>query len=127
MPCLCEDDAKAPTSAYVDHSFEANGVLNEAFDLHRGESCADVLGSAGGHGGITAAELCRMSLSDFASNLAAGYSLAGAVTYSPPSGFTYIADICAATCGSHGIGETACGVANLTTCRGPTVETTTGL
>ena len=109
VPCLCEDDAKAPTSACVDHSFEANGVLNEAFDLHRGESCADVLGSAGGHGGITAAELCRMSLSDFASNLAAGYSLAGAVTYTPPSGYTYVVDICAATCGGHGIGATACG------------------
>ena len=93
----------------MDRSFEANGVLREGLGLFRGESCADVVGSAHGHGGITGAELCQMTLSDLASNLAAGYSVGGArLSYTPPSGYTHVADLCPATCGSLGVGAAAC-------------------
>ena len=75
MACICEDNQTTPTStACVDRSFEASGVLREGLGLFRGESCAEVVGSAHGHGGITAADLCQMALSDLASNLAAGFS-----------------------------------------------------
>ena len=107
-PCLCEDDAQPAASACVDRSFDADGAIRKALDLYRGESCADVLESAGGHGGITATELCRMPLSDFASNIGS-YSLVSGLSWTPPVGFTYVADLCAATCGSLGIGATACG------------------
>ena len=46
-----------------------------------------------------------MTLSDLASSIATHTSL----TYSPPSGYTYVADVCAATCGAVGIGASACG------------------
>ena len=72
-------------------------------------SCADVLGSASGHGGISAAEMCRMSLADLASNIVGSFSLVSGVSYTPPSGYTYVADLCAATCGGYGVGATACG------------------
>ena len=111
----------------MDRSFEASGVLNQGLGLFRGESCADVVGSAHGHGGITGAELCRMTLSDLASNLAAGYSVGGAsLSYTPPSAYTYIADLCPATCGSHGVGASACGGSGvITPVSGSVVLTTT--
>ena len=126
MPCICEDNQTTPTSTdCVDRSFEASGVLREGLGLFRGESCAEVVGSAHGHGGITAAELCQMALSDLASNLAAGFSAGGAsLSYTPPSGYTYIADLCPATCGSHGVG-TACGGSGITPVNASVVTTTT--
>ena len=126
MPCICEDNQTTPTSTdCVDRSFEASGVLREGLGLFRGESCAEVVGSAHGHGGITAADLCQMTLSDLASNLAAGLSAGGAsLSYTPPSGYTYIADLCPATCGSHGVG-TACGGSGITPVNASVVTTTT--
>ena len=125
--CICEDDQTTPTSyACVDRSFEANGILREGLGLFRGESCADVVGSAHGHGGITGAELCQMTLSDLASNLAAGYTVGGAsLSYTPPSGYTYVANLCPATCGSHGVGEAACGGSGITPVSASVVTTTT--
>ena len=127
MACICEDNQTTPTStACVDRSFEANGILREGFGLFRGESCADVVGSAHGHGGITPAELCQMTLSDLAANLAAGFTLGGAgLSYTPPSGYPYVADLCASTCGSHGVGATACGGSGITPVSGSVVTTRT--
>ena len=83
------------------------------------------MGSSQSHGGIFPAEMCRMTLSDLASNLAAGFTLGGAsLSYTPPSGFTYIADVCPATCGSHGVGATACGGSGVVTPVSSTVVTT---
>ena len=126
-PCLCEDDQTTPTStACVDRSFEASGVVSKGLGLFRGESCAEVVGSAHGHGGITGAELCQMTLSDFASNLAAGFSVGGAsLSYTPPSGYTYVANLCPATCGSHGVGEAACGGSGVITPVSASIVTTT--
>ena len=125
--CLCEDDQTTPTStACVDRSFEASGVVSKGLGLLRGESCAEVVGSASGHGGITGAELCQMTLSDLASNLAAGYTVGGAsLSYTPPSGYTYVANLCPATCGSHGVGEAACGGSGITPVSASVVTTTT--
>ena len=124
----------------MDRSFEANGVLRKGLGLFRGESCADVVGSAHGHGGITGAELCQMTLSDLASNLAAGFTLKtwdpsqggekpitqASLLYTPPSGYTHIADLCPATCGSHGVGASACGGSGvITPVSGSVVLTTT--
>ena len=127
MPCICEDDQTTPTStACVDRSFEANGVVSKGLGLFRGESCADVVGSAHGHGGITGAELCQMTLSDLASNLAAGFTLGGAsLSYTPPSGYTHVANLCPATCGSHGVGATACGGSGISAVSGSVVTTKT--
>ena len=127
MACICEDDQTTPTStACVDRSFEASGVVSKGLGLFRGESCAEVVGSASGHGGITGAELCQMTLSDLASNLAAGFSVGGAsLSYTPPSGYTYVANVCPATCGSHGVGEAACGGSGITPVSGSVVTTTT--
>ena len=125
---MCEDDQTTPNStACVDRSFEANGVLSKGLGLFRGESCAEVVASAHGHGGITGADLCQMTLSDLASNLAAGFSVGGAsLSYTPPSNYTYIADVCPATCGSHGVGATECGGSGtITQVNGSTVTTTT--
>ena len=126
-PCICEDNQTTPISAVcVDRSFEANGVLRKGLGLFRGESCADVVGSAHGHGGISPAEMCRMTLSGFASNLAAGYTVGGtSVSYTPPSGYTYIANLCPATCGSHGVAEAACGGSGITPASSTVVTTTT--
>ena len=147
MACICEDDQTTPAStACVDRSFEANGILREGLGLFRGESCADVVGSAHGHGGITGAELCQMTLSDLAANLAAGFSAGGtslshsdlatnlaagfsaggtSLSYTPPSRYTYIANLCPATCGSHGVGEAACGGSGITPVSASVVTTTT--
>ena len=124
---MCEDDqTTSNAAACVDRSFEANGILRKGLGLFRGESCADVVGSAYGHGGIAAAELCQMTLSDLASNLAAGFTVGGrSMSYTPPSGYTYIADLCAATCGSHGVGAAACGGSGITPVSGSVVSTTT--
>ena len=100
--------------------------MNQGLGLFRGESCAEVVGSAHCHGGITGAELCQMTLSDLASNLAAGYSVGGAsLSYTPPSGYTYVANLCPATCGSHGVGEAACGGSGITPVSASAVLTTT--
>jgi len=126
IACVCEDDQKPATTACVDRSFEANGDLREKFGLLRGESCGDIVGSSQSHGGITPAEMCQMALSDFASNLAAGFTLGGAgLSYTPPSGYTYIADLCASTCGSHGIISDSCGGSGLTSVSASVVTTTT--
>ena len=110
----------------MDRSFEANGVVSKGLGLFRGESCAEVVGSAHGHGGITGAELCQMTLSDLASNLLAGYTVGGAsLSYTPPSGYTYIAEVCPATCGSHGVGAPACGGSGPITPVSASVVTTT--
>ena len=124
---MCEDDqTTSNAAACVDRSFEANGILRKGLGLFRGESCADVVGSAYGHGGIAAAELCQMTLSDLASNLAAGFTVGGrSMSYTPPSGYTYVADLCAATCGSHGVGAAACGGSGITPVSGSVVITTT--
>ena len=123
---MCEDDQKPATTACVDRSFEANGVLREKLGLLRGESCGDIVGSSQSHGGISPAEMCQMTLSDFASNLAAGFTLGGVgLSYTPPSGYTYIADLCASTCGSHGVGATACGGSGITPVSGSVVTTRT--
>ena len=125
MPCVCEDDQK-PATACVDRSFEANGVLREKLGLLRGESCGDIVGSSQSHGGITPAEMCQMTFSDFAANLAAGFTLGGAsLSYTPPSGYTYIADLCASTCGSNGVISDSCGGSGLTSVSGSVVLTTT--
>ena len=72
--------------------------MSKGLGLLRGESCAEVVGSASGHGGITGAELCQMTLSDLASNLAAGFSVGGAsLSYTPPSGYTYVANVVTTT------------------------------
>ena len=108
----------------MDRSFEASGVVSKGLGLFRGESCAEVVGSANGHGGITGAELCQMTLSDLASNLAAGYTVGGtSLSYTPPSGYTYVADVCPATCGSHGVGA-ACGGSRVITPVSASVVTT---
>ena len=124
---MCEDDQTTPTAAAcVDRSFEANGILRLGLGLFRGESCADVVESSGSHGGIAAAELCQMALSDLASNLAAGLSAGSAsLSYTPPSGYTYIADLCAATCGSHGVVAAACGGSGISPVSGSVVYATT--
>ena len=123
---MCEDDQKPATNACVDRSFEANGDLREKFGLLRGESCGDIVGSSQSHGGITPAEMCQMTLSDFAANLAAGFTLGGAsLSYTPPSGYTYIANVCPATCGSHGVGEAACGGSGITPVSSTVVTTAT--
>ena len=110
----------------MDRSFEASGVVSKGLGLFRGESCAEVVGSANGHGGITGAELCQMTLSDLASNLLAGYTVGGAsLSYTPPSGYTYIAEVCPATCGSHGVGALACGGSGVITPVSGSVVTTT--
>ena len=125
-PCLCEDDQKPAATACVDRSFEANGVLREGLGLLRGESCGDIVGSSQSHGGISPAEMCNMTLSGLASNLADGFTLGGAsLTYTPPSGYTLIADLCAATCQSHGIVADACGGSGVTSVSRSVVTTTT--
>ena len=123
---MCEDDQKPATTACVDRSFEANGVLREKLGLLRGESCGDIVGSSQSHGGISPAEMCQMTLSDFAANLAAGFTLGGAsLSYTPPSGYTYIADLCASTCGTHGVISDSCGGSGVTSVSGSVVTTTT--
>ena len=110
----------------MDRSFEANGVLREGLGLLRGESCGDIVGSSQSHGGISKAEMCQMTLSDLATNLAAGFTLGGAsLTYTPPSGYTLIADLCAATCSRHGVVANACGGSGVTPVNGSVVTTTT--
>ena len=67
-----------------------------------------------------------MTLSDLAANLAAGFTLGGAsLSYTPPSGYTYIANVCPATCGSHGVGEAACGGSGITPVSSTVVTTAT--
>ena len=110
----------------MDRSFEASGVVSTGLGLFRGESCAEVVGNSYGHGGITGAELCQMTLSDLASNLEAGYTVGGAsLSYTPPSGYTYVAHVCPATCGSLGVGAAACGGNGISRVNASAVLTTT--